>query len=701
MFRASSPTPTPRQRILSFLGGVASSSKANGDASSQRPQSPLPAVSQLQLSDSPRQAETPLPYDSQDVETGAMPETASPRPEAISGQSTGQQSVIQRKPSRTLARRLSSSSANYSFSAATVFRRKSVSQGSQNSAQTRVPPFGGGISNQDLPPASSDLDAVSDPASSVERSSMMTAARTPGSPAVSQADGPIGSTAAGMEVSSPLHPYSPPGSPTKKTRALFAGYRARKDSTTSVNSVGGSLAASRPSSPVKGLSLGASRPSSPVKGFSSPSGAAKRAIDKSSIGLPTNFKRTGGGGTNSPSLATAISLPGLSSPTAESGRSYRSPPSEPSRTPLNEGDPTSQSLQDSLAQIHIALNDKPPSPTLSVSPQRPPVSRPWSAGGPSGTLDRAIPDETVTAAQDRHGWRPRDNRLDTVKEVPSGFIQRFEKAGQKPSALPSLTGENEIAGLGSGLVRADARSIFEGSTEQGQPESSTLMQLRHLDKEAAGPIASVRAENSIVASPEGGPRSPPRSMSPVRPLSDRTAGGLLSTPPASPGVDTFVSSRAASPIRRARRKPVPQLSNSDTNFGRDTLPGRNEAQGDTPSRTSPSAAIETVHSSQPAQTYRPTPDVKQPTASPPSAQKQQDWASTLAEISEALNSPIGVRSPHAGSEAQASRHGDSAPHAAACGIVEQGQKRTDFLLHGNADGYVREWEEERINVKDR
>lgn len=46
-------------------------------------------------------------------------------------------------------------------------------------------------------------------------------------------------------------------------------------------------------------------------------------------------------------------------------------------------------------------------------------------------------------------WQPRDARLDTVKEVPSGFIQRFENAGQA-RALGPVTSQ-----------RVGAKSLFD------------------------------------------------------------------------------------------------------------------------------------------------------------------------------------------------------------------------------------------------
>lgn len=651
MFRSSSPpprvaSPTPRQRLMSFLGGVtspglASSRSGNtGSRSPERPPSPVPVVSQLQLHAASTEptAESAFSNAPSHINSQTDP-AASPSPQ----KTASHEREVQRKPSRTLTRRLSNSSATGSgpFAPATLFRRKSSSQGVYGS--------GMGISSKDFPPVSSDFEGIAtSEAQLLDESSLSQsndfAKHTGSSRPVSPARGLYGAAAdpASDSIS------SPPGSPTKRARAIFfGGGRSRKDSTASVVSAGisggASNTVSRPSSPVKELRVG-----SPSKGFSSPGGAAKRVIDKSMIGLPTNFKHTSGGGTSSPALNTAISLPGLASPSSGRDRKTSLPSSSPQRhhhyhqmssSSSSQGagaEAATDSLNDSLAHINLALNGDA---SQSDSPS---------------------------------SWQPRDTRLDTVKEVPSGFIQRFEKAGQVPLAAAPAPGE----GLGRGGSRADARLLFGGISGLPRSEmddlsySSTGLPTGH-DRISASPL---RASSPPLAA---GRPWPARPSSPLAAKSAFTELGLTGDilPPQSPGAGSAASSRPSSP-RKGRRKPVPQLDSFD-----DTSVSR-EPEAISPASPTAAAVLGSTPSTL-SHRLPPTSPASQPRA------VQQDWASTLAEISEALNSPLANASP-------AFQTSPASPS-----IVEQGQRRTAILLGGAAPTREAQsrWDEEKLNVK--
>lgn len=559
---------------MSFLGGGSRSSGPNTiDDGSPAASSTPPLVSQLQLQGDPAA--------SQDSTTSHSSPSAPP-PMARRA-SVDQSESIQRKPSRTLLRRRSSAS---NTNTGTLFRKRSTS----------------GISNKDFPPVGSDTDAGSHTPS--YRSPSPTKMFSPRFLPNTNGSSASASATADLSIS------SPPGSPTKRSRALFPT-RGRKDSAASISSAGISGGPSAPN-PM-------SRPTSPMKdlfgGSSSSAGAARKGgIDKSLIGLPTNFKHTGGGGTSSPSLETAIALPGLEAHLPPSSPHMRdrkiSAPSSPGSRQqprlAGPGGNHDTSLQDSLAQINSAMGTSSP--------------------------DQAAPSADM--------WQPRDARLDTVKEVPSGFIQRFEKMGQAPGPQ----GEG-LGGLGRGGTRADARELFGGSASAtGLPDGS------------GQPFRSPSPTGRIASQPPLRSTSPLRSVSPP----SRAAGGNRpwparpSSPPVSPsaaasasmdkslftevGISNEPSSpimRATSPTRMGRRKPVPSLDSTSS----PTTAGAREQgamRSSPPSRQaqSPSPSPLRRPASPPVPASKPQP----PRPSSPS--QQQDWAATLAEISDALNAPL-------------------------------------------------------------
>lgn len=685
MFRASSP----KQRILSFLGGVApaySSAKSSTDSgknlSQQRPTSPLPAVSQLYLPDSPSHNESILPrLDASSTvsttsESGPFESFGELKAQHKIGESAVSPSRLHKKASHTLSRRLSSSSAR---SAGGIFRSKS-------SSQSGISSCGPGISNYDLPLVSSDLQFETSYSGLGLSASAAITETSIGNQSVSQPSSPGKVGAGGADIFAPAaaHQLSPPGSPTRKARAkIFFGSRTRKTSTTSNASLSGgagiSVASSRPSSPVKdGRSL------SPNKGFSSSSAATKRPIDKSMIGLPTEFKHTGGGGTSSPSLATAISLPGLRSPT--SGRQHKISTSTSPNCRLThfssggaDTDRAAESLRESLAQINVALNGS----TSASSPTGDAISSPY----PAESLMRSV----RTQREDLLSWQPRDSRLDTVKEVPSGFIQRFEKVGQMPAAVPPFSSEvGEAGGVDQRATRADAQSLFAGS----MPEHHATNHLSNTSREVAygmprpsSPSAKSPSGSSSVA-PEASQSRSPRPVSPLGYKSTYTEVDVSNDePPRTSPASTSVSSRATSPARKARRKPVPRLpeTQAEAIFSPGVVSQSQSnnnvvvfAPASTPSRA-PTAHTAVSLSQPQAQVIQSTPS------------KHHDWTSTLAEISDALNSPLSMNSPQLGI-------GDQGISFNVSGIVEHGQRRAQTLLQGFPSP-DRQSEKEKLDIR--
>lgn len=118
------------------------------------------------------------------------------------------------------------------------------------------------------------------------------------------------------------------------------------------------------------------------------------------------------------------------------------------------------------------------------------------------------------------------SRLDTVKEVPSGFIQRFEKAGQTPSP-----------NVGSRGTRADARWLF-GTREEGSGEMEAM-------------------QDGLPAS-DGGLASLRGSGSPS------LRGDTSSSPP-------LRASASTSPTRMGRRKPVPRVCEDESATSSDAV----------------------------------------------------------------------------------------------------------------------------------
>ncbi|CAO1616003.1 unnamed protein product [Sympodiomycopsis kandeliae] len=563
--RPSSPAllSSPRGRILSFFGSSSGASISRAKSpfkSSQNQQEPVsndaspPVVSQLQLRPDPNaSSEEKVQFPATEFDVNPRPAVSS---RSRAGSSTPQYSTPSRPTSPfKLQRSLSRRNSKDSSISASGANASSSSSGGMFRRRPSIS-LSNGIGSADLPPPpNSDLTSPS--------------------------------------TSLPLPMTSPPGSPSKRFQQ-------------------------RPFS--KGISSPVllSRPSSPTKEVL-PSGAQsprKRAIDKSMIGLPTNFKHTSSGSATASgggSSSDVISLPGLSSPSSsgyearEAGKrvSISSPISSPTRRNHSQSlSSSSADLDSSLAEINSALNNTSSSNRIQGS---------------------------------EDSYNRNDNRLDTVKEVPSGFIQRFEKAGQP------LVSHN--------AMRADARWLFGDRTKE---ESSSEMErmasngLPQGSSSGSGLPGDSHAQESSWSSLHNGPGSR-RSASPVQQgstsptLQQRSISPSLQQRSTSPplqqcSISPSLQQRPISPPSLQQRPISPSLPRSPPLHSPTRYPSSPPLSPSSPSnRMGKRKPVPKIIDDEPPTQSEPTPTGKPSTSTKTSTSASgTQWDNTLAEITSAL-----------------------------------------------------------------
>lgn len=213
--------------------------------------------------------------------------------------------------------------------------------------------------------------------------------------------------------------------------------RMRRNSSSSIAS--SFATSSRPASPTKSFGLSSSDvPPSPKKGH---------GIDKSSIGLPTNFRHASGAGTTL-SLEDAIELPGL----------------------LN-GQELSQDAD------------------------------PQQLGNVQSSQSReTVNDSPVRVNEAGQAWVYSPDRLDTVKEVPSGFIRTLE------AAEAAMEGRGHSATTSGLPVDSSSRAGgVNGYFDDGQGQGTTSA------------AAAIARSTSPSLSPKTSKRRPVPRATPVQP----------------------------------------------------------------------------------------------------------------------------------------------------------------------------------------